>query len=103
MTLKSALDAFRAEFLAKFPADKAAIMQRATDQLAQNYATRTGLQVSDYAPNFELPNAVGEQVKLSNRLQHCYSHLLSRRLVPLLQFRTACLSANFAPDSSGWN
>jgi peroxiredoxin len=70
MTLKAALDAFRAEFLNKFPADTAATMQHATDQLAQAYASRTVLQVGDLAPDFELPNAVGEQVKLSDRLQH---------------------------------
>lgn len=69
MILKTVLDAFRAEFLEKFPADKVAIMQRATDQLAQEYATRKVLQVGDYAPDFELSNAVGEPVKLSDRLQ----------------------------------
>jgi peroxiredoxin len=69
MTLRAALDAFRAEFLAKFPADIAAVMQRATDQLTQDYATRNRLQVGDRAPDFELPNALGERVKLSDRLQ----------------------------------
>lgn len=69
MTLKAALDVFRAEFLRKFPAETAAIMQRATDQLAQDYETQTVLQMGDYAPDFELPNAVGKLVKLSDRLQ----------------------------------
>lgn len=70
MTLKAALDTFRAEFLEKFPADTAATMQQATDQLAQAYASRAVLQVGSLAPDFELPNALGEQVKLSDHLQH---------------------------------
>ncbi len=37
MTLKSQLDAFRAEFIAKFPADKAAIMEQATAELEQTF------------------------------------------------------------------
>jgi peroxiredoxin len=68
MSLKVALDAFRAEFLEKFPADKVALMQQATDHLVQAYATRTPLQVGDLAPDFELPNAVGNRIKLSDRL-----------------------------------
>jgi peroxiredoxin len=55
--------------LEKFPADKVAIMQQATDRLAQVYATQTSLKNGDIAPDFELPNAVGEQIKLSDRLQ----------------------------------
>jgi peroxiredoxin len=69
MTLQTALNTFRAEFLEKFSADSAAVMQRATEQLTQDYATRNRLQVGDLAPNFELPNAVGVRVKLSDRLQ----------------------------------
>jgi peroxiredoxin len=69
MTLKTALDTFRAEFLEKFPADIAAVMQQATNQLEQDYATRNRLQVGDRAPDFELPNAVGERIKLSDRLR----------------------------------
>lgn len=69
MTLKDQLDAFRSEFLAKFPADKAALMERATAQLAQDWATKPRLNIGDRAPDFELPNAVGKAVKLSDRLQ----------------------------------
>jgi peroxiredoxin len=69
MTLKAALDAFRAEFLAKFPTDIATQMQQATDRLAEDYATRSLLRVGDAAPDFELPNAVEEWIKLSDRLQ----------------------------------
>lgn len=69
MTLKTALDAFRAEFLEKFPADIAAVMQQATDRLAGDYATRRMLQVGSDAPDFDLPNALGRSVRLSDRLQ----------------------------------
>jgi peroxiredoxin len=68
MSLKAALDAFRAEFLAKFPAEIAVMMQQATEQFAQDYATRNVLQVGDKAPDFELPNALGKLVRLSDRL-----------------------------------
>jgi peroxiredoxin len=67
MTLKTSLDNFRTEFLEKFPADIAAVMQQATNQLEQDYATRNKLQAGDRAPDFELPNAVRERVKLSDR------------------------------------
>lgn len=37
LMLEAALNAFRAEFLEKFPAEKAATMQRATDAIAQEF------------------------------------------------------------------
>lgn len=70
MTLKTALDAFRAEFLGKVSADIATTMQQATIQLTQDYVSKPLLQVGDLAPDFELPNAIGEMIKLSDRLQH---------------------------------
>lgn len=68
MNLKTALDAFRAEFLEKFPTEKAAIMQRATDELTEAFQTHQFLQVGDLAPDFALTNAVGETVRLRDRL-----------------------------------
>lgn len=67
--LQTALDAFRSEFLEKFPSDKVTIMQQAANQLAQDYATRLPLQIGDRAPDFELPNAVDQWVRLSDCLQ----------------------------------
>lgn len=69
MTLKTSLDEFRAEFLNKVPPEIATTMQRATLQLTQDYASKLPLQVGDLAPDFELPNAFWEKIKLSDRLQ----------------------------------
>jgi peroxiredoxin len=68
MTLKTSLDEFRAEFLNKVPAEVATTMQRATLQLTQDYAAKPLLQ-ENRAPDFELPNAFGKKIKLSDRLQ----------------------------------
>ncbi|MEL6554870.1 MAG: peroxiredoxin-like family protein [Cyanobacteria bacterium J06621_11] len=67
MTLKSQLDAFRSEFIEKFPADKAAIMERATAALEQTFAPT--LKVGDLAPDFTLPNATGQQISLTEALR----------------------------------
>ncbi|MEO0770251.1 MAG: peroxiredoxin-like family protein [Cyanobacteria bacterium J06649_4] len=67
MTLKSQLDAFRSEFVAKFPADKAEIMERATAALEQSFAPT--LKVGDLAPDFTLPNASGQTVTLAEALR----------------------------------
>lgn len=69
MNLKAALAAFRAEFLTKFPPDKAAIMQRATDALKTEFKTRQPLAVGDNAPDFYLTNAVGKKIRLSEKLK----------------------------------
>ncbi|HIK04877.1 MAG TPA: AhpC/TSA family protein [Trichormus sp. M33_DOE_039] len=68
MNLKTALDTFRAEFLEKFPAQKAAIMQQANDALIEAFQSRQPIQTGSLAPDFALANAVGETVKLSDRL-----------------------------------
>lgn len=101
MNLKTALDAFRAEFLEKFPTEKAAIMQRATDELTEAFQTHQFLQVGDLAPDFALTNAVGETVRLRDRLAQgaVISYLLSRWLVSLLQFGVAGVSAGVASNS----
>lgn len=67
MTLKSQLDAFRVEFIAKFPADKATIMEQATADLEQRFIPT--LKAGDLAPNFALPNATGQLTTLSNILR----------------------------------
>ncbi|GBO55669.1 AhpC/Tsa family protein, selenocysteine-containing [Pseudanabaena sp. lw0831] len=69
MPLKTALDEFRAEFLTKVPAEIATAMEQATLQLTQDYASKPLLQIGDLAPDFELPNALGKNIRLSDRLQ----------------------------------
>jgi peroxiredoxin len=43
-------------------------MRRATAALGEEFATRRLLKVGDPAPDFVLPNAVGEEVRLADRL-----------------------------------
>lgn len=68
MNLEAALNAFRAEFLEKFPAEKAAIMQRTTDAITQEFKSKPQLQLGDLAPDFTLPNASGRPIRLNDRL-----------------------------------
>jgi peroxiredoxin len=68
-TLKHQLDAFRLEFIAKFPEAKAAMMQRAADALAKDYETKVLLQVGDRAPEFTLQNVHGSRISLNQLLQ----------------------------------
>jgi peroxiredoxin len=68
MNLKTALDAFRAEFINKFPAEKAAIMQRASDTLAKEFIEIRTLNVGDIAADFTLTNAIGKPINLREQL-----------------------------------
>jgi hypothetical protein len=67
--LKTDLDAFRAEILAKLPAEIAAKMQQAAEQLAEDFLARPSLRVGDHAPDFALPNMDGKMVRLRDRLR----------------------------------
>jgi peroxiredoxin len=69
MSLKAELEQFKAEFLAKFPAEKAAIMARADDELAATSILSTALKTGDKAPNFTLPDASGKPVALADILR----------------------------------
>jgi hypothetical protein len=64
MNLQAALDAFRAEFINKFPAEKAAIMQCATDALAKEFIEKRTLNIGDIATDFTLTNAIGKPINL---------------------------------------
>jgi peroxiredoxin len=68
MNLQAALDAFRAEFINKFPAEKAAIMQCATDALAKEFIEKRTLNIGDIAADFTLTNAIGEPINLTEQL-----------------------------------
>ena len=47
------------------PADKLSVMDRATEDLEQSGITASCLKEGDTAPDFVLPNAVGEWVSLT--------------------------------------
>jgi len=68
MHLKSALDGFQAEFIAKAPAEVREAMARADLDLAAAGLVDTALKAGDDAPDFVLPEARGVVVRLSSLL-----------------------------------
>ncbi|MBW4511483.1 MAG: AhpC/TSA family protein [Scytonematopsis contorta HA4267-MV1] len=68
MKLQTVLDTFRVEFLNKIPAERATIMQRATDALAKEFIERKSLDAGDIAADFTLTNAIGKAVNLIDKL-----------------------------------
>ena len=70
MSLKAELEEFKAQFLAKFPAEKAAIMARADAELATKQIEQSALKVGDKAPSFTLPDATGKSVSLADTLKN---------------------------------
>lgn len=65
MSLKDALLEQRSRSLEKFGAERAAVLEAATDALAAEVARRPLLKVGDKAPDFMLPNVHGRPVSLS--------------------------------------
>lgn len=68
-TLKQDLDAFKAEFTAKLPKDKAAIMSRADADLVASDIMKRALKAGDTAPDFLLPDATGRKISLYETLK----------------------------------
>lgn len=68
MNLQLELSKFQREFLTKFPPEKAAIMQRATQALAKEFQNRRALRIDDEAPDFVLQNTDGQQISLYDKL-----------------------------------
>lgn len=68
-SLQTELDQFKAEFIQKFPAEKAAIMARADDELAASQIVKSALKTGDKAPLFSLPDASGKPVALADLLK----------------------------------
>lgn len=68
-SLQEDLDAFKREFLNKFPKGKADIMARANAELAARNVVKNALKAGDKAPAFTLPAACGRDVSLYETLQ----------------------------------
>ena len=68
MSLKAELDAFRADFMAKVPAEVREAMERADMELAASGILERGLKAGDRAPDFRLPNVHGSIVRLNDLL-----------------------------------
>ncbi len=68
MNLQLELSKFKREFLIKFPPEKAAIMQGATQALVKEFQNRRALRIDDEAPDFVLQNTDGQQISLYDRL-----------------------------------
>ena len=91
MNLQLELYKFQREFWAKFPPEKAAIMQEATQVLAKEFQNRRTLRVDDEAPDFVLKNTGDQEISLSEKLQQGAVLLLRQRP----DFRTDHASALF--------
>jgi peroxiredoxin len=68
-TLKQYLNAFKSEFIAKLPQEKADIMKRADVELAATDILKRALNVGDTAPDFILPDATGRKISLYETLK----------------------------------
>lgn len=68
MNLQLELSKFQREFLTKFPSEKAAILQEATQALAKEFQNRRALRIDDEAPDFLLQNTDGQQISLYDQL-----------------------------------
>ncbi len=68
MTLKDELLEHRAGSRQRLGAERMAVMERATEALAADIASRPRLEIGDVAPDFTLPDVHGNPVSLADRL-----------------------------------
>jgi peroxiredoxin len=68
MKLDQQLAAYKAEFTRTAPAGRPALYDAKVAELRASFAVENAIGVDDYAPDFSLPNAAGEQVGLEHLL-----------------------------------
>lgn len=68
MTLATTLEAMREASAKRIPADKAAIMHRATEDLRAPGVMGRVIKLGDRLPPFALPNADGHEVRSADLL-----------------------------------
>ena len=68
MNLQATLDQFKAGVLSRLGAADAAIMEKATSDLIRSGIVERAKKIGDQAPDFSLPDAGGELVRLADLL-----------------------------------
>jgi len=68
MNLQEALSRYKAGVLSRLSAADAAIMEKATEDLIRSGIVEGVKKIGDRAPDFTLPDAVGEMVRLADLL-----------------------------------
>jgi len=69
MSLKTELDALRADFMAKASPEVREAMARADAELAASGIAQRALKAGDRVPDFQLPDVRGDYVRLRSRLE----------------------------------
>ena len=67
-SMQAKLDDMKAAFEKQAPPDMVAALSEGVRDVAASGVLQTALKVGDKAPDFELPDAVGKKVRLSNLL-----------------------------------
>jgi hypothetical protein len=68
MTLKEKIEAYKKDFVAKVPPEALAVMQRATQDLANSGLLAKAVKVGDLAPDFALQDTEKTTVALGDLL-----------------------------------
>jgi len=95
VALEDTLRGIREASTKLIPADKAAIMHGATEELRASSIMDRVIKAGDPLPPFSLPNAYGREVRSADLLaQASDSDFLLWQLVTLLQRRAVCFAAS---------